>query len=183
MIRALIIIDMLKDFVDGSLANPKAQEIIPNIKTLLDHARGHGGEWIVVFSNDAHGPEDPELAVWGPHAMVGTEGAEVIDALKPQSHDVVSPKRTYGAFDMTNLDSILKSVGVDQVVLTGQHTHICVRHTAYGAMIRGYDVVVPRDAVCTFDGVSEDDALAYLEETYGADITTTARLLGTAVAA
>ena len=47
-------------------------------------------------------------------------------------------------------------------MLAGQHTHICVRHSAYGALIRGYEITVPRDAVCGFEGVDEEAALDYL---------------------
>jgi nicotinamidase-related amidase len=53
-------------------------------------------------------------------------------------------------------------------VITGQHTHICVRHSFYGALIRGYAITTPRDTVCGFEGVDEDEALAYLEMAYGA---------------
>jgi nicotinamidase-related amidase len=67
--------------------------------------------------------------------------------------------------------------------VTGQHTHICVRHTSYGALIRGYDIVVPRDAVCGFEGVDEQAALDYLEYTYGARITTVGELTGAGVTA
>ena len=168
--RALIIVDMLKDFVDGKLANPKAQAIIGPLQRLLEHARDEG--WAVVFSNDAHQPDDPELRVWGEHAMAGTREAEVIPQLAPRVDEIVSPKRVYGAFDFTGLDERLKERGVDEVVITGQHTHICVRHTSYGALIRGYAITIPRDAVCGFEGVDEDEALAYLEMTYGAKITT-----------
>ncbi len=176
--NALIIVDMLDDFVGGALANPRAQAIVPALERLLEHARRSG--WVVVFSNDAHEPGDPELAVWGEHAMAGTPGAQVIAALKPRpgEREIVSDKRAYGAFDGTGLDEQLRALGVDEVVLTGQHTHICVRHTAYGALIRHYRISVPRDAVCTFEGVDEQDALDYLRDTYAARITTVDELFG-----
>jgi len=169
-VRALIIVDMLNDFVDGKLANPKAAAIVEPLQRLLRRARTEG--WVVVFSNDAHEPDDPELRVWGEHAMAGTPAAEVIPQLEPLPGEIISPKRVYGAFDFTGLDEQLKERGVDEVVVTGQHTHICVRHTSYGALIRGYAVTVPRDAVCGFEGVDEEDALAYLETAYAARITT-----------
>jgi len=176
--KALIIIDMLNDFVDGALANPRAQAIVPSLVRLLAHARADG--WVVVFSNDAHETGDPELAVWGEHAMAGTPGAQVIAALAPRpgEREIVSPKRAYGAFDGTGLDEQLRALGVDQVVLTGQHTHICVRHSAYGALLRGYGILVPRDAVCGFEGVDEEAALDYLRDTYAARIVTVDELIG-----
>ena len=179
--RALIIVDMLNDFVDGKLANPKAQAIIAPLQQLLQQARDE--DWVVVFSNDAHKPGDPELRVWGEHAMAGTREAEVIPQLAPRGGEIVSPKRVYGAFDFTGLDEQLKERGVDEVVITGQHTHICVRHSSYGALIRGYAITIPRDAVCGFEGVDEEEALAYLEMAYGARITTVGELAGRAAAA
>jgi nicotinamidase-related amidase len=178
--KALVIIDMLDDFVGGALANPRAQRIVPSLKRLLAHARGNG--WVVVFSNDAHRVGDPELKVWGGHAMAGSPGAQVISELQPQPGDneFISPKRFYGAFDATGLDERLRELGVDEVVLTGQHTHICVRHSAYGALIRSYEITVPRDAVCGFEGVDEEAALDYLRSTYGALITSVGELIGAA---
>jgi len=180
-VKALVVVDMLDDFVGGALANPRARSVVGPIQSLLAHARAQG--WIVVFSNDAHHPEDPELKVWGPHAMAGDPGAEVIDDLRPEpsERELVSPKRAYGAFDGTGLDEQLRALGVDEVVVVGQHTHICVRHTSYGALIRGYEVTVPRDAVCAFEGVDEDEALEYLRSVYGARITTVPELLGATV--
>jgi nicotinamidase-related amidase len=176
--KALVIIDMLNDFVDGALANPRAQAIVPPLGRLLEHARRDG--WVVVFSNDAHEPGDPELVVWGEHAMANSPGAQVIPQLRPHpgARELVSPKRAYGAFDGTGLDEKLRSLGVDEIVLAGQHTHICVRHSAYGALIRGFRITVPRDAVCAFEGVDEDDALEYLRATYAARITTVDDLIG-----
>lgn len=177
--KALIIVDMLDDFVDGALANPRAQAIVPPLQKLLAHAREDG--WVVVFSNDAHHADDPELKVWGPHAMEGTPGARVIAAIEPRDGEIISPKRVYGAFDFTGLHEQLRALGVTEVVVAGQHTHICVRHTSYGALIRGYDVTVARDAVCAFEGVDEQAALDYLTMAYGATITTVDELARVAV--
>ena len=173
--KALVIVDMLNDFVDGKLANPKAQAIIEPLQRLLAHARAEG--WAVVFSNDAHEPDDPELRVWGEHAMAGTPAAQVIAELEPRDGEIVSPKRVYSAFDFTGLDEQLQELGVTEVVVAGQHTHICVRHTSYGALIRGYAITIPRDAVCGFEGIDEAEALAYLEMAYGARLTTVAELV------
>jgi nicotinamidase-related amidase len=176
--KAVLVVDMLRDFVDGTLANPRAQEIVAPIGRLLERARSAG--WVVVFANDAHRPGDPELAVWGEHAMAGDPGAEVIDELEahPGERELVVPKRAYGAFDGTDLHERLRGLGVDEVVVVGQHTHICVRHTSYGALIRGYAITVPRDAVCAFDGVDEEEALDYLRTVYAARVVTVDELVG-----
>jgi nicotinamidase-related amidase len=172
--RAVIVIDMLEDFVHGSLANPQAAGILEPLGQLLVHARGQG--WVVAFANDAHEPDDPELRVWGPHALRGSPGAAVVSELAPRPSDLIVPKRVYGAFDGTGLAEALARHEVDEVVLTGQHTHICVRHTAYGALRHGLGILVPRDAVCAFEGVDEAAALDYLVAVYGARLTTVAEL-------
>ncbi len=177
--KALVVIDMLNDFVTGKIANPRAERIIPTIKELVQKARADRDDWLVVYANDAHLPGDFELRVWGEHAMAGDPGARVIAALEPHLgvRELVSPKRAYGAFDGTHLDERLRALGVDEVVLAGQHTHICIRHSAYGALIRGYAIAVPRDAVCAFEGVDEEEALEYLRTVYAARITTVDELV------
>ncbi|AWK44440.1 isochorismatase [Photorhabdus laumondii subsp. laumondii] len=153
-------------------------KIVPVIKRLIDHARRQP-DWLVVYANDAHRADDREMSIWGRHAMAGTLGANVIETLAPIGTDreIVSPKRFYGAFDGTDLEEVLKVYGVTEVVLTGQHTHCCVRHTAYGAFIRGYQIKVPSDAVCVFPGVDQQDAINYLKTIYGAEITMSTALV------
>ena len=80
---ALVIIDMLNDFVKGALKNERSERIIPTIRDLIDAARVRGIP--VIYSNDAHLPElDREFDIWGSHAVAGTKGAQVIDKLKPK---------------------------------------------------------------------------------------------------
>lgn len=74
--EAVIVIEMLNDFVTGKLRCEQVDHIIPNLRKLLAAARKQGVH--VVYSSDAHLKEDSELRVWGEHAMKGTKGAEVI---------------------------------------------------------------------------------------------------------
>jgi nicotinamidase-related amidase len=175
--KALVVIDMLNDFVTGKIANPRAEGIIPNIRDLVEKARSDRDDWLVVYANDAHLPEDFELKVWGEHAMAGTPGADIIPELAAAEGDFVLPKRTYSSFHETGLDPLLRQFGVDTLVLTGQHTNICLRHTTADAFFRGYRVMVPRDGV---EAISEEDhqsGLAYLETMYKADLPYTKEVL------
>ena len=93
---AIIVVDMLNDFVSGSIAHPRIKHIIEPIKELCDKARAAGVP--VIYANDSHTPEvDKEFKVWGPHAVEGTWGAEVIDELKPQKGDYIIPRRLTAA--------------------------------------------------------------------------------------
>ena len=134
-----------------------------------------------MFSNDAHDPSDPELRVWGEHAIAGTPGAQVVPELEPRPGRRARSSRPSAPMAPSTVPawtSNCKALGVDEVVICGQHTHICVRHSAYGALIRGYRVTIPRDAVCAFEGVDPQAALDYLVMAYGAELTDVATLTG-----
>lgn len=101
-----------------------------------------------MFSNDAHDPSDPELRVWGEHAM---PAARALASSPSWSRDRTRarssrPSAPTGAFDGTGLDEHLRALGVEEVAICGRHAYICVRHSAYGALIRGYRVTIRRDA-------------------------------------
>lgn len=173
---AIVVIDMLEDFVNGGLKCERAQRILGPLGRLLAGARSAGVP--VIYSNDAHLPEvDREFEVWGPHAVAGTPGAEVIEVLEPEDEDYVVPKRRYSGFFGTDLDALLRELNVDTVVLTGLHTNICVRHTAADAFQGGYSVVVPTDAVEAFTEEDHEGGIEYLKKVYGADLVTVDGLL------
>jgi nicotinamidase-related amidase len=147
MNTALVIVDMLWDFVDGRLANPAATPTIERIGALAKAARRRK-DWMVV--NDAHHPGDVELRLFGEHAMVGTPGAQVVEELVPAGGDIVVPERYYSAFTQIDLAATCLVQDVGRVVIVGQHTDCCVRHTSYDAFLGGFEVVVPADATAVF---------------------------------
>lgn len=168
---AIIVIDMLDDFVNGSLKCDRAQNIIPSLAKLIAHAREN--DMPVLFSNDAHYPGiDKELDDWGPHAIAGTPGAEVIEELAPTAQDFIVPKHRYSGFFGTEMQLILSKLEVKQVVICGMHAHICVRHTAADAYQWGYNIIIPTDGVEAFTEEDYQYGLSYLENVYFAKITT-----------
>jgi nicotinamidase-related amidase len=169
MTNALVVVDMVNDFVTGKLPCPRAERIIPKIRRLLDAARKAGVP--VVYVNDAHIPSDYELKIWGPHAMKGTKGGEIIDRLPAKKGDYVLDKRTYSAFFETSLDTRLRSLGVEDVVIVGLHTNICARHTSADAFFRGYHPVIPEDGVESFTEEAHRDGLEYIKTNYLGEIT------------
>jgi len=173
--KAVIIIDLLNDFVTGDLKSDRAERVIPKLKKLIEAARKHNIP--VIYSNDAHYPHDAEVVhKWGKHAIKGTKGAEVIPALKPTAKDYIVEKRTYSSFYETGLDPLLRSLyqgeGVKTVILGGLHTNICVRHTAADAFFRGYKIIIAKDGVQAFTQEDHEQGLKYLEYIYNAKIMT-----------
>ena len=170
---AILVCDMLNDFVHGKLKCERATRIIPNIKLLLEEA--HKKKIPIFFCVDEHLPTDHyEIKLWGPHAMKGSEGAKIIDELKPIESDYIIPKRRYSAFDGTALDKALKEAyngkGADTIIITGVTTNICDTHTAYDAFVRGFNIIVPEDAVEAFTEEDHTSGLEYLKRVYGAKI-------------
>ncbi|MGI9117577.1 MAG: cysteine hydrolase family protein [Gaiellales bacterium] len=178
---AVIVADMLVDFVTGALANPPSQACIEPLARLLDGARDRG--WPVCYVNDAHLPGDAEERLWGAHAMAGTPGAQVIAELAPQPGDVQFAKRWYSGFHETGLDMYLRQHGVDTVIMTGQHAHICVQHTAGDAFISGYRIVLATDAISAFTPEDKDAGVGYMEHMYGAEQADVAEILRLPIAA
>lgn len=173
---AVLVVDMLNDFVTGALACDRGKAIVPATAQLLDAARKAGVP--VIFCNDAHiKGVDWELKLWGDHAIAGTEGAEVIPELKLSEQDYVVPKRRYSGFFQTDLDILLRELGVDTVIMTGLHAHMCVRHTSADAYQLGYNVVVAKEATDSFTEEDYNIGIAYLKTCYGADAYTNAELI------
>ncbi len=170
---AIVVIDMLDDFVTGNLRVERAARIIEPLVQLLDVARRKGIP--VIYSNDAHYPEDFEITrKWGVHAIKGSPGAQIIHELRPVKNDFIVEKRTYSGFYETGLDSLLRSLhggkGVGTLILCGLHTDICVRHTSADAFFRGYKLVIVEDGVEALTQEAHKKGLEYLRDVYSAEI-------------
>jgi nicotinamidase-related amidase len=173
---AVVVIDMLNDFITGALKCERAQAIVPNIRALLDAARTAGAH--VVYSTDAHSPDDHEIKVaWHAHAMAGTEGAEIIPELAPKPGDHVSKKTSYSGFYGTDLDEHLQQKGIKTLVLTGVLTNCCIQYIAGEAFVRGYRIIVPPDCVEALTGREHTDALAYIKFWFKAETPSSSELV------
>jgi len=173
--KAILVIDMLNDFVTGSLRCDRANPIIPKVSNLLEVARKK--DVPIIYSNDAHLHVDSELKKWGSHAIKGSEGAQVIPELKPGEKDFQLDKRAYSGFFETGLDPLLRELSVDTVILTGLHTNICVRHTVADAFFRRYKIIIARDGVEAFTAKDHEEGLEYMKNIYNAEIRNTEEII------
>jgi nicotinamidase/pyrazinamidase len=168
---ALIVVDMLNDFIDekGALdCGPGAREIIPFVQDRLAAHREAGN--LVVFLQDAHAEDDLEFEKFPKHCVAGTWGSQIIDDLAPRSGEAVLPKTRYSGFYGTTLEKILADHGPEQVEVVGVCTSICVMDTVGGLANRDYRTIVPRDGVADFDADAHHHALLRMERLYGAEI-------------
>jgi nicotinamidase-related amidase len=176
---AVLVVDMVEDFIYGVLKCDRMVPKIPNVAKVLDASRARGVP--VVYCNDSHKPSDFELNRWKPHAMRGTKGARVIRELAPRKADYVVPKSSYSSFHETELDDVLRSLyggrGANTLVISGVTTDCCVRHTAADAFFKRYEVEVLEDGVEAFSDVQHEVGLQYIRYWYLCNVSSSNQLL------
>ncbi len=176
---AVVVVDMLNDFVYGRIKCERAIPMIPRTGEIADAARS--AEIPVFYANDSHTRRDFEIYRWGEHAMRGTKGARVINELRPRKKDAQIPKTTYSSFFNTRLERELKGThdgrGANTLILSGLHTDCCVRHTCADAFFRGYETIVVEDAVNSFTELQYKTGLQYVRFWYLADILPTKKIV------
>lgn len=165
---AIVILDLTHDFVHGKLKTPRALTVIDPLKKLIDFA--HKNALPVIYVSDCHLEVDRELEIWGPHSMKGTAGAEITSELPVEKGDYLLEKRTYSGFFGTGLDSLLRDLKVDSIVVTGLHTNMCCRHTSADGYALGYKIIVPKETTNAFTEEEYKEGLAYLERMYKAEV-------------
>lgn len=177
MRTALLIVDMLNRYEHadaGSLAE-SAAAAVPNIRRLLDAAHGGDageGPMFVVYVNDHHDDWTAgraELVRWA----LGGARPDLIEPIAPPDDVPLLVKARHSAFYSTQLEYLLRSREIEQVVLTGQVTEQCILYSALDAYIRHFGVVVPRDAVATIHPDLGDAALRMMERNMDAIVDTT----------
>lgn len=166
--KALVVIDMLEDFLSpaGRLyIGPEADRVVPAVVEEVERARAEG--WPVLFVCDAHRPDDREFAVFPAHCLCGTPGASVVPALAPRPGEPVIAKRRYSAFFGTDLDLTLRELKVEEIVLVGVCSNICVLFSAADARMLDYKVTVVGRATASFDQAAHEFALRQMEAVLG----------------
>jgi len=169
--KALIVVDMLNDFVDenGALYCGKtARAIIPFIKSRIEHYRKVGDP--IIYLQDSHAKNDREFERFPEHCVAGTWGQEIIPELAPAPGDIVVQKKRYSGFFETELGDLLTRMNIHNIEVVGVCTSICVMDTVGGLVNRDYDVVVPKAGVADFDPEFHEFALKRMGEIYGAKI-------------
>lgn len=167
-VQAILVIDMINDFVIGKYGSEQARRIVPILKSFLNWARVK--KIPVIYVQDTHSPEDPELKIWGKHALKGTGGCETVRELSRGPKDILIKKNTFSGFYRTKLEFLLKKSKVKGLILTGITTDICVKHTAADAFFRGYGIKVASDCCAALSEEDHRAALDYMKKVYGAKI-------------
>jgi ureidoacrylate peracid hydrolase len=160
---AIVAIDMINEFCKpgGKMVLPGYEALVPPQLTVIEAARKAGTP--VIWVNDSHRRNmrrDREWAKRTPHSIEGTWATEIIEDLGARADEIHVVKHRYSSFFQTDLDVTLRDMLVDQLVIFGVVTNICVRSTVHDAFFNGYEVVVPRDC-CAATGAREQESTLY----------------------
>ncbi|MCL1703114.1 isochorismatase family cysteine hydrolase [Lysinibacillus sp. Bpr_S20] len=179
--RALINIDYTVDFVasDGALTCGKPGQLLEQVNTQLTKDFISNGDF-VVFAIDVHekeGSYHPETKLFPPHNIRGTKGRELYGSLKElyeENRDANNvyylDKTRYSAFAGTDLEIKLRERDITELHLIGVCTDICVLHTAVDAYNNGFNIVIHKNAVASFNQAGHEWALGHFEHSLGAII-------------
>ncbi|MFT6907453.1 MAG: nicotinamidase-related amidase [Oleiphilaceae bacterium] len=182
---ALLIIDMQRDFCDlQGYMNTRgddvsaARAIIPIICKVRSASRSKGIK--VIYTREGHRPDLSDLplskrlktalagAEIGSHGPLGRllvrgePGWDFVPELLPEHDEVVIDKPGTGAFHGTDLQHILMTSGIENLILTGVTTGVCVTSTAREATDRGFNVLVLSDCCAEPDQSNHDIAIRLL---------------------
>ncbi len=176
---ALVIIDMQRDFMEPggfgeTLGNDVTQlaRAVQPIASLLAAARDSG--MLVVHTREGHLPDlsdahpakvergAPSLRIGDPGPMGrilirGEDGHDIIPALYPLDSEIVIDKPGKGAFYATEFGDVLQKYGIENLLVCGVTTEVCVNTTVREANDRGYRCVVISDGCASyFPRISRD---------------------------
>ena len=145
---ALVVIDVQKGLVAGSVAS-----VVPNAAALATAFREHDLPVVLVnVTGRAPGRSDADSRGGNGSIRTLPSGwADIIDELEPQPGDHRITKRRRSAFHDTGLDTLLRDLGVTQIVLAGVSTSSGVESTARSGHDHGYHVVLATDAMADPD--------------------------------
>ncbi|CAN6243911.1 unnamed protein product [Urochloa humidicola] len=148
---AMLVIDMQKEFVDPAMGSPAflagGEAILPTVTQAVELARQRG--IFIVWVVREHDPAGRDVELFRRHfysggkgpAMKGSKGAEMADGLIIKEEDYKVVKTRFSSFFATNLDSVLKTAGIKNLVVVGVQTPNCVRQTVFDAVALDYEKV------------------------------------------
>lgn len=184
---ALILIDLQNDFChpEGTASKRGAstktmQPAFKQIEELLQwarkqklpiiHAVSEHSEWTSSPSkNERYGRTNQQKHLT--YCEPGSWGAEIYEPFTPLPDEKVVIKHRYSAFYQTDLELILRSLGIQEIILLGVYTDVCIDTTARDGYMRDFKVIIPEDGVASNQPHKHQLALDLLEGTFAKIVT------------
>lgn len=189
---AHVVVDLQNGFMaPGEVAEiATAREIVPNVNRISAALRQGGGT--VVFIQNTF--DEEAIRSWGvffDHFCLPQRRARMIAAFTPgafghalwdglnvQPDDLVVRKRRFGAFapGASDLDRLLRTRGIDTLIITGTATNVCCESTARDAMMLNYKVFLIEDGNATFGDAEHNATLSAMAHSF-CDVASTEHVL------
>lgn len=172
---ALLVHDMQAYFLAayGDAPQPLPQ-VLQNIQRLIAAARAAG---MPVFYTAQHGNQDRrdrglQADLWGPGMRAVPEHESIVAPLAPEPGDIVLTKHRYSAFQRSNLETLMRVRGRDQLLICGVYAHIGCMATAVEAFQRDIEAFFVADALADFSREKHDLAVQWVAATCGVPLST-----------
>jgi gluconolactonase len=165
--RAVLIIQDLQNdvmiaggaFADsGAPEHAKEQNVVENVRRLAEACRAAGIPVVHVHYIVEEGAPGLKLnaplfqGVKDSNALVrGTWGAAPAEGLEPQDGDFVIEKMRMNGWEGTKLETLVKGLGRDTIIITGAWTNMSIEHTSRTGADKGYYMIVPEDGCSTMN--------------------------------
>lgn len=178
--RAIIVVDIQNEyFPGGKLLLNGIEEAATNAANVIEHARS-ANDLVVYFQHES---ADPDIPFFTP----GTQGVAIHPMVAPLGEETVLVKHFPNSFRETGLQELLDQQNIEEVVIIGAMSHMCIDTTSRAASDLGYKTTIIHDACATldleFDGVTvpapqvHATIMAALAFAYGT-VTTTKQYIG-----
>ncbi|MBR6883711.1 MAG: isochorismatase family protein [Bacteroidales bacterium] len=185
---ALVVVDMLYDFIDGTMACQGAEGAIEGTLKAIEKLTagteadesGIHSTYPILFVRDHHPSRHCSFAEqggpWPPHCVQGTHGAEVYETLQPYVKEDLTffkgedpAREQYSGFEGLNpagqsLGEVLRLLDIQHVLVCGIATEYCVRNTAEDLLKDGFNVCVLKDALAWVDAAGHAETLDAMEK-------------------
>jgi ureidoacrylate peracid hydrolase len=189
---ALVVVDMQNAFMLPGVAHalcPMAEKIVPNINRLAAAVRATGGQviWIkTTFKDDALENWSTYFEMVSPEQVkkriaalsAGSKGHELWATLAIEPSDLIVEKNRFSAFiqGSSSLAEVLRSRGLDTVLITGTVTNVCCESTARDAMMLNFKTIMVSDGNAAVTDEDHNASLCAFYLTFGDVMTTDAAI-------
>jgi nicotinamidase-related amidase len=166
---ALLLIDVINDF-DFPEADQLLKYARPMSRNLLRLKRRAQKAGVpVVYVNDNFGRWKSDFRRTVEHCARHGRGRELVELLRPEENDYFVPKPKHSGFFSTTLETLLRYLETQSLILTGIAGNFCVLFTANDAYMRDFHLFVPLDCTVSNSTKEKDSALALMRKFLKAD--------------
>jgi nicotinamidase-related amidase len=175
---AVLVVDMLNSYqhADAEHLIPNVEKIIDPLADLIRRAR-ESDDVDLVYVNDNYGDFTAQFADIVRSACEGKR-PDLVEPIRPTEKSRQLTKVRHSAFYASPVAYLLRRLGTERLILTGQVTEQCILYSALDAYVRHFQVVVPTDAVAGIDDELCSAALKMMERNMDAELTSAADCLG-----